>query len=269
MKSLTWACSLTLASLSYGSSAYAQGNFMFESDAQEAVGSVAPVSPKATAAPKVAAPPKVATPSKIAASPKATEAPKITAEPKAPAAAQTQAPAPAPAVPAKPAAPEGKIQTPKPNPQVADTKMTPAKVGTPDGCSNNFEKASALIKAVHGKDVELSRIGEFTGVFRGVNASNRFKNSGGSLLLNIAVEPMINTDVPVKICKRGDKVTAELITAKALEADSHQPQAMIVGMVASGDAPRAITLNVRRNGQQLNFNGSSGSITVQATAAIR
>jgi hypothetical protein len=173
---------------------------------------------------------------------------------------------------AKPAA---TVIVPIPRPAIlrapAAAKKTPAQPSSTvaDGCSNNFAKASAYFKAVHGNDVDIQRIGEFQGSFKDFTATNTLKNSGGSLILNLNIGGMINTDVPVTICKRGKRLTAALLTSKARESGSSQPHQMISQMVARGEAPRSITLSITRSRNTLYFSGRSGSTRVTAAASIR
>jgi hypothetical protein len=173
--------------------------------------------------------------------------------------------------PAAPAVVATPVPRPAPHREPARVKQTPAKSSdtVADGCSNNFAKASAYFKAVHGNDVDILRLGQFQGSFKDFTATNTLKNSGGSLILNLNIGGMIDTDVPVTICKRGKRLTASLLTSKAREAGSSQPHQMISQMVARGEAPRSITLSITRSRNTLYFSGRSGSTRVSAAASIR
>ena len=101
--------------------------------------------------------------------------------------------------PAAPAVVATPVPRPAPHREPARVKQTPAKSSdtVADGCSNNFAKASAYFKAVHGNDVDILRLGQFQGSFKDFTATNTLKNSGGSLILNLNIGGMIDTDVPV------------------------------------------------------------------------
>ncbi len=150
----------------------------------------------------------------------------------------------------------------------AAAKLASATTTVPDGCSSKFSEAAKLFKAVHGNDVDLATLGQFPGFFKGQKGMNRFKDSGGSLLLNLSLS-MLATDVPVTICKKGKKLTAKMVTAKANKVDSREAHPMIGLAINLGQAPEAITLNITREGKNLTFEGETDGTRVDATAALR
>jgi hypothetical protein len=143
----------------------------------------------------------------------------------------------------------------------------------PDGCTTDFAKGAQLFKAVHGDDVDMTRMGQFTGSFQSYSSSNTLRNGGGSLILNVKIRaPFVGTidvDIPVTVCKRGDKLTAILLTSRSRDAGTMQPQQRITDMVQRGEAPPSITLSITRSGSNIQFSGRSGDTQVSAAAAVR
>lgn len=143
----------------------------------------------------------------------------------------------------------------------------------PDGCTTDFNKGAQLFRAVHGNDVDMTRMGQFNGSFKSYSSSNTLRNAGGSLILNVKIRApfvgIIDVDIPVTLCKRGDRLTAILITSKAREGGTMQPQQRITSMVERGEAPASITLSITRSGSNVQFSGRSGDTQVSAAAAVK
>jgi len=145
---------------------------------------------------------------------------------------------------------------------------SPRKPTIADSCTSNFNEAAKLFKAVH--DVELSRLGSFGGTFKSYRAVNTLRRSGSSLSLNLKINTgnifvgTINVDLPVTICKKGNKLTATLLVSKATDPSTGQRHEML----ASAEVD-SIALNVTRQGNALSFNGSTNGTALSATAGVR
>lgn len=133
-------------------------------------------------------------------------------------------------------------------------------------CASSFKEAQGLFKEVYGSDVDLTRMGQFNGSLKSFTSVNQFKNKG-SLWLNMNIQGMINTDVPVCVLKSedGKSLTATLIISSAVTAGTRTLEPTIKGFVDSKEAPRSIRMSITRSGKQMNFTGNGA----QATAAIR
>ena len=175
----------------------------------------------------------------------------------------TDTAAPARAAAAHPAPPRRPVAV---TPQ---SKPAPVTTNNVRKCSVNFNEAIKLVKAVHGADADLSRMGQFNGSFSTYTSENQFKKSGGSILLNMTIGGMISTDVPVTICRNDGKITVTILTSKAREAGTAQPNQIIQQKVASRDIPGSIVLKVARSGRTLSFAGVANGTQLQATAALR
>ncbi len=172
-------------------------------------------------------------------------------------------------VPRPTAATSAPLPPRRPTLAAATAAKPAARIVPVKSCSANFDEASRLIKAVHGPDADLARLGTFGGKVESYTSQNRFKKSGGSILLNMEIAGMITTDVPVTICRNGNRVSVTVVTSKAREAGSLQPNQAIQQVVASNTMPGSIVLDISRSRNTLSFAGVANGTQIQASAALR
>jgi|GEM_PF-6949614 len=148
---------------------------------------------------------------------------------------------------------------------------TPAPTETvPNGCTSEFKKAAKMFQAIHGADIDLSKIPPFPGTISGLGSVNTLKSSGGALIINMNIAGgIVNTDIPVSVCKVGNKMTAKLITSKARTSDTNQLEPIIAGKVQAKEIPQTIVLAVDRRGNNLVFSGQANDTPFTTSASIK
>ncbi len=156
-----------------------------------------------------------------------------------------------------------------------DTEPAPTTVKPPvaqtSQCTENYLKAAELFKA--GKEIDLGRIPEFEAQFSGVTSTNRFVSRRSAIYLKMNINDQLLIEVPLTVCltetASGKVLIAKIITSKAVDPGTTQPNAMVVSALqdpAKGIPPR-ITVKIARTGRQVNFAGTE--VDFEATATLK
>ena len=146
--------------------------------------------------------------------------------------------------------------------------VTPAVTQAPQ-CTSNYAKAFELFKA--GKDIDLRRVPEFEASFSGMTSTNRFVSRRGAIYLNMNINDQLQVEVPLTVCladgTKGQVLTAKIITSKAVDPGTTQPNEMVMSALqdpAKG-VPRQITIKIAKTGNQVVFAGTEVEFEASAT----
>jgi len=145
----------------------------------------------------------------------------------------------------------------------------PAPAAKEPTCTTNYSKALQLFKV--GKDIDLGGVPEFEANFSGMTANNRFVSRRSSIYLNMNINDQLHIEVPLTVClsdtPKGTVLTAKIITSKAVDPGTTQPNEMVRSALQDPDkaVPREITIKVMKTGNQVVFTGTEVDFEASAT----